>query len=360
MITRSNTRPTTPTTAIATRMAGSTASRLRSRRSLPVQLAINPSIAVARKAPRVMKAPWPKLSTSIRPNTSVRPEAMMKMIIPIARPANVSVTHVEKDLTSGSATIARTGIRSSGRRSGLTVGRASRAGAVVEDVLIRAPSSLMCRQRQAQQVLLQGLVAGELGHGAGVGDPAAVHHRDAVPDLAREIEILLHEQDGGVGSFELPDGSDHVLDDGRRQALARFVDEQQFPWFDDGAGHREHLLLPARQQPRGVLPEALQRRELAEDQLETPGVDVFGSFGPPGREEKVLAHGEIGEDPHVLGHVRDAAPRDLRRREGADVLALEADRTRRDVPEAHDAAQRRRLAGAVASETDRPRAAGEL
>src|ERR1019366_9719060 len=234
MITRSNTRPTTPTTAIATRMAGSTASRLRSRRSLPVQLAINPSIAVARKAPRVMKTPWPKLSTSIRPNTSVRPEAMMKMIIPIARPANVSVTHVENDPVSGSAR--------SGSRSGLTVGRASsRAGAVVEDVLIRAPSSLMGRQRQAQQVLLQDLVAGEFGHGARVHDPAAVHHRDAVSELACKIEVLLHEQDGGVGPFEFTEGPDHVLDDGRRQTLARFVDEQQLPGLDDGARPRQHL-----------------------------------------------------------------------------------------------------------------------
>src|ERR1019366_8233645 len=221
MITRSNTRPTTPTTAIATRMAGSTASRLRSRRSLPVQLAINPSIAVARKAPRVMKTPWPKLSTSIRPNTSVRPEAMMKMIIPIARPAKVSVTQVENDPVSGSARSASAGSSRSGSRSGLTVGRASRAGAVVEDVLIRAPSSLMCRQRQAQQVLLQGLVAGELGHGARVHDPAAVHHRDAVSELACKIEVLLHEQDGGVGPFEFTEGPDHVLDDGRRQTIAR-------------------------------------------------------------------------------------------------------------------------------------------
>ena len=42
-----------------------------------------------------MKAPWPKLSTSIRPNTSVSPEAMVKIIMPIARPATVSVTQVE-------------------------------------------------------------------------------------------------------------------------------------------------------------------------------------------------------------------------------------------------------------------------
>src|ERR1019366_957991 len=360
MITRSNARPTAPVNAIATSIAGNTATRLSKRLSLPVQRVIAPSTLVARKAPSVMKTPWPKLRTSIRPNTSVRPEAMMKMIIPIASPANVSVTHVEKDFTRGSATSARTGIRSSGRRSGRTAGSASEAGAVGEEELIQPPSSLVGRQRQAQEAPLQGLVRGERGHLTRVDDAASVHHRDAVPDLSREIEILLHERERCVGSFELPDGSDHVLDDGRRQALARFVDEQQLPGFDDGAGHREHLLLPARQQARPVLPEALQRRKLAEDQLKTPGVDVLGSSGPPGREEDVLAHGEVGEDPHVLGHVRDSAPRDLRRLEGADVLALEPDRARRDVPEAHDAAQRRRLAGAVASEKDRQRAAGDL
>src|ERR1017187_1536717 len=360
MITRSNARPTAPVNAIATSIAGNTATRLSKRLSLPVQRVIAPSTLVARKAPSVMKTPWPKFRTSMRPNTSVRPEAMMKMIIPIASPANVSVTHVEKDLTSGSATIARTGIRSSGRRSGRTAGSASGTRAAGEEELIQPPSSLMGRQRQAQKALLQGLVAGKRGHGAGVDDAAAVHHRDAVPDLAREIEILLHEQDRRVGSFELPDGSDHVLDDGGREALARFVDEQDFAGFDDGAGPREHLLPPARQQPRGVLPEALQRRELAEDQLQTPGVGVFGSSGPPGREEKVLAHGEIGEDSHVLGHVRDAAPRDLRRLEGGDVLALEPDRARRDVPQAHDAAQRRRLARAVPAEEHGQLAAGDL
>ena len=42
-----------------------------------------------------MKAPWPKLSTSIRPKISVRPDAMMKIIMPIASPAMVSVTQVE-------------------------------------------------------------------------------------------------------------------------------------------------------------------------------------------------------------------------------------------------------------------------
>ena len=69
----------------------------------------------ATKAPTAMKAPWPKLSTSIRPNVSVRPEAMMKIIKPMARPATVSVTQLDGEPTSGRAAAARTGTSRSGK-----------------------------------------------------------------------------------------------------------------------------------------------------------------------------------------------------------------------------------------------------
>jgi hypothetical protein len=65
----------------------------RARRAGPV--AHGASTLVATKAPSAMNTPWPKFSTSIRPNTSVRPEAMMKMIMPMARPATVSVSQVD-------------------------------------------------------------------------------------------------------------------------------------------------------------------------------------------------------------------------------------------------------------------------
>ena len=72
------------------------------------------STVVATKAPSAMNTPWPKLSTSIRPNTSVSPEAMMKMIMPIASPATVSVSQVAPEPTSGSASRASRGTSSSG------------------------------------------------------------------------------------------------------------------------------------------------------------------------------------------------------------------------------------------------------
>ena len=60
-----------------------------------------PITLVATKAPSAMNTPWPKFSTSIRPKISVRPEAMMKMIRPIASPATLSVTQVEDEPISG-------------------------------------------------------------------------------------------------------------------------------------------------------------------------------------------------------------------------------------------------------------------
>src|SRR6476660_2919620 len=119
-----------------------------------------------------MKRLWPKFSTSIRPKTSVSPEAAMKMIIPIARPATVSVNQVDDEPTAGQATSARattsaTGARSK-RRFGIAsaVGGAAAAGAEVALVMAVVASllSLVRGEREAEQALLQRLVVGEIGH----------------------------------------------------------------------------------------------------------------------------------------------------------------------------------------------------
>ena len=71
-----------------------------------------------------MKALWPKLSTSIMPKTSVRPDAMVKIIIPIATPAAVSVTKVESEPMNGRAASATIRGVSAGRISILRRGGA--------------------------------------------------------------------------------------------------------------------------------------------------------------------------------------------------------------------------------------------
>src|SRR5205809_4617407 len=158
---------------------------------------------------------WPKLSTSIRPKTSVSPDAAMKMIIPIAKPATVSVNQVDDEPTAGHATSARTTTSATGTRSkrrfaiasaalGAAVAAADVAVvmAVVVAVVARSPS-LMRGEREAEEALLQRLIVGQLGHRAAVDDAAVLHHRDAVAERARDLEVLLDQQHRRLGALEV-------------------------------------------------------------------------------------------------------------------------------------------------------------
>src|SRR6476659_2059876 len=144
-----------------------------------------------------MKRLWPKLSTSIRPKTSVSPEAAMKMIIPIARPATVSANHVDDEPTAGQATRARTTTRATGTRSKRRFGIASAAADAaatgaqasgVMAVVARSPSRGRS-EREAEQALLQRLVVGERGHRPAMDDAAVFHHGDAVAERTRDLEV---------------------------------------------------------------------------------------------------------------------------------------------------------------------------
>src|SRR4051812_28292314 len=164
-----------------------------------------PSTEVATNAPSAMKTPCPKFSTSISPNTSVRPDAMMKMIMPIARPAAVSVTHVELDPMKGKTSRASAGTRASGFQSRSFMRSTSRS------------------YRQPQQRLLQGLVFGQRLHRAGMDHETVVHDGHGVAQALGEIDVLLDQQQRHATRLELREGIDHVVDDGGRQAFAGFV-----------------------------------------------------------------------------------------------------------------------------------------
>src|SRR5690242_15285252 len=149
-----------------------------------------------------MNAPWPKFRTSIRPNTSVRPDAMMKISMPIARLATVSVAHVLVEPISGIIASASASGNSSGTMSRFSCGNGS-ADVRVMSVIARSASdeaiqllncgakldcfaslamtkgkepSLMRLQAQAEQALLQGDVLRKLCHRAAMRDLAVVHH----------------------------------------------------------------------------------------------------------------------------------------------------------------------------------------
>ena len=193
---RSNARPTAPADQPSRPASpGSTATRLRQSSREPVQSPMAPSTLVATKAPSAMNTPWPKLSTSIRPNTSVRPEAMMKMIMPMASPATVSVSQVEPEPMSGRPQRQH---RHQRQRLPVEVGSAALALSAALDAMPR--SSLILRshgesQRQAQQRCCS-LVFGQRRHGAAVHHAAVVHHGDGVAQALGEVDVLLDQQDG--------------------------------------------------------------------------------------------------------------------------------------------------------------------
>src|SRR5262249_53076450 len=65
---------------------------------------------------------------------------------------------------------------------------------------------------------------------------------------------------------------------------------------------------------------------------------------------EILLDRQLGEDAPLLGHIAEAAPRDLMGRRTRDVLALEHDLANTLFNEADDRTEGRRLAGAVAPE----------
>src|SRR5215218_5078235 len=215
---------------------------------------------------------WPKLSTSIRPKTRVSPDAAMKMIIPIARPATVSVNQVDFEPTAGHATSARTTTSATGTRSKRRFAIASAArGAAAAGVevavvmaIVASSPSLVGGEREAEQPLLQRLVVGHGGHRAAMHDAAVFHHGDVVAERARHLEVLLDEEHRRLGALQVAQRGDQVEDDGRRETFAGLVDEEQAARLDHRAGDREHLLLTARELAGWIEPELLERREQAE------------------------------------------------------------------------------------------------
>jgi hypothetical protein len=171
-----------------------------------------PITVVAMKAPSAMNTPWPKFSTSIRPNTSVRPEAMTKMISPIARPATVSVSQAagaadgrQRQRHHAASSSQRLPVEA-GLRDGGGSGRPRTGGwrcSLVRSQ--RQPSRRCCRPRPRP-----------VRPCAAVHDAAVVHHRHAVAQRLGHHEVLLHQQDRGLLAFS------------SRKASIRF-------WMIDGA-----------------------------------------------------------------------------------------------------------------------------
>ena len=261
--------------------------------------------------------------------------------MPMARPASVSVTQEETSPKNGRASTTSAGTRSIGSQSDAGLrqvggGRSGGCGRGHWWASRLRPRRRCCRPASATRSRMAP---------AWTMRPSSMTSTPS-PRTRGGVEILLHEQDRFARLLQRLERLDHVAHDHRREALRRLVDEEQAARLRDRAGDGEHLLLAAGQMAGRQAPEPLQGRKQREDPVEPRAVDR----ARPGGEHHVLADGQVAEDGHGFRHVGDAAPRDVGRRAARDVLALEQDAAARCLPEAHDGAQRRRLAGAVAPE----------
>ena len=278
----------------------------------------------------------------------------MKMIMPIASPATVSVSQVDGEPTSGSAASASTrpAARAASSRTAPSGWRRRQRG--------RRQTrrwSLMRSQRQPQQPLLQRLVVGQLGHRAAVHDAAVVHHRHACRPArvamwkfcsTSRIVVLLALQlaEGARSGCWMIDGARPLLgssisSSARGSTMARATASICF--------------CPPRELAGRVEPELLQRREQAEDPLQPLRVELAGVARRARGQQHVLLHRQVGEDAHALGHVGDAAARRCRAWPGRLMSTGPGSAARPALapPQAHDRAQRGGLAGAVAAQQHR-------
>ena len=74
-----------------------------------------------------------------------------------------------------------------------------------------------------------------------------IHHVMPVSHSGRKPEILFDQQDREAPLLQLRDRASDLLDDHRRQALGRLVQQQQSRAGAQDTADREHLLFPARE-----------------------------------------------------------------------------------------------------------------
>src|SRR6266404_872525 len=97
------------------------------------------------------------------------------------------------------------------------------------------------RSGDADVALEQPLVGGELARGAGVRDAAALEDKRLRGERKRDLGVLLDEDHGHAG--EVGERLRKLLDDERREALERLIEEQEPGVGQERARDGEHLLL---------------------------------------------------------------------------------------------------------------------
>ena len=197
----------------------------------------------------------------------------------------------------------------------------------------------------AEQPFLEQPVGGQLGGWHGAPDAAVDHDRDPFGNRGRDRNILFDEQDGDA-VFPGQRGQQFLdlVDDQRREAFGRFVEDQEFGVLQKRPGDREHLLFAARKLAAAVVAALRQSGEGVVNPVDVPGAATL-----PGQPQ-MLVDGERRPEPAALGRIADAEIGDPVRRQPDQFLTGHADRSALHRQQAHDGVAQRRLAHAVAAD----------
>ena len=147
-------------------------------------------------------------------------------------------------------------------------------------------------------------------------------HVGPVGERDRALRALLDEQDRDAAVADLRERREDRVDEGRREAERRLVEEEHVGRGDERAADRELLLLAAGERAGLAVAEVGEHREELVRRRER--VRAVAAAASREAEPQVLLHRELAEDAPALRHERDAGPRDRLRRAAAHGLAGEA------------------------------------
>ena len=122
--------------------------------------------------------------------------------------------------------------------------------------------------------------------------------------------------------MQLADDVEDLLDQNGREAHGGLVEHQQLRAAHKRSAHREHLLLAAGERS-GDLPAALFQARKARVDVRNAGTHGGARLGVCA-ELKVFLNGHLEEDVSALRDLRETTGDDLVRRDGVEVLPLEA------------------------------------
>src|SRR5262249_35399853 len=168
--------------------------------------------------------------------------------------------------------------------------------------------------------------------------------------------VLLDDEDRVPLLADAADQVEQAEHHDRGQPHRRLVEQDELGARHEGAPHREHLLLAAREAARPLA------GALGEDGEEAVhALDALREAGPRRRQERahleVLGDAQLGEEAPALRHVGDAVGHDLVGRAPGQLGALERDAAGPRGDEPRDRAEQGGLAGAGGPH-HRPRLAG--